>query len=61
MLDRFGRPHPGQYQETFSILVLFIQEYILLDILCETMCYMSRSMWLFGWMLQVYCMYHKGI
>ena len=33
MLDRFGRPHSGQYQETFSILVLFIQEYILLDIL----------------------------
>ena len=33
MLDRFGRPHPGQYQETFYILVLFIQEYILLDIL----------------------------
>ena len=33
MLDRFGRPHPGLYQESFSILVLFIQEYILVDIL----------------------------
>ena len=61
MLDRFGRPHPGQYQETFSILVLFLQEYILLEILFETMCYMSHSMWHFGWMLQVYCMYHKVI
>ena len=32
MLDRFGRLHSGQYQETFSILVLFIQENILLEI-----------------------------
>ena len=30
-------------------------------ILCETMCYMSRSMWLFGRMIQVCCMYHKGM
>ena len=33
MLDRFGRPHPGHYQETFSILVLFTHEYILLEML----------------------------